>query len=237
VARKRAEQAHFPMIFFEVHHSVMYLAGILKSMLEYSRIQHLTIKYSEAPAALKKDCDGKFFQSGNVLHTIKAGESYVNTHVIWPCERNDEHYAYPFKEICMRLKPDSISQLSLCLALYNSQAGSEDPLEKILHGEKNDSAPAEYADLLQDTFGWLFWEHQFTNILRLFTLDLDEPHELLKQYKRRGCFIKELPPRWNIQGVPVLTSMEENMLDKKHIYRFLLKPAWEIYNCLISPCN
>jgi hypothetical protein len=199
-------------------------------MLDYERIQHYTLKYSEASTALKIDCQEKSFQSGDVLHTIKAGDSYVNTHAVCYTGRDDEVFRYTLREICIRLKPDTIYQLAFCLSLYNSQFKSEEALVNILNGKKNEFAPAEYADLLQETHGWIFWEHQFTNILRLFTLDRDEPHELLKEYKRRGCFIRPLPSWWNIQGIPLLNSMEKNMLDEKCIYRLLLKPAWVIYN-------
>lgn len=199
-------------------------------MQDYTRIEQCTVKFSEASAALLQDCEGKSFNNDDVLHTIKVGESYVNTHAVFGDGRNDTDYSYTFRDICIQLQPLTIYQLALCLSLFNSQYKSEEPLLKVLNGKKNDSAPIEYADLLQETYGWIFWEHQFTNILRLFSLDRDEPHELLKQYKRHGWFDSPLHSHWNIHGVSLLYSMEQNMLDEKTIYRLLLKPAWVIYN-------
>jgi len=199
-------------------------------MLYYTRIQQFIVPYSEAPTALETDCQGKNFRNGDLLHSIKAGDSWVNTHIFCHSGRNDEEYGYTFREICVRLQPDTVYRLAFCLALYNSQNKSEEALLQILEGHKNESAPAEFADLLRETCGWLFWEHQFTAILRLFTLDRDEPHRLLVQYKRRGCFDKPVSSSWKIRGTPLLDLMEANMLDKKNIYRLLLKPAWVIYN-------
>ena len=149
-------------------------------MQDYSRIEQCTITLSEASAALLQDCEGKNFKNDAVLHTIKVGESYVNTHAVCGNGRNDTDYTYSFRDICIQLQPKTIYQLAFCLSLFNSQYKSEDPLLKIINSKRNASAPIEYADLLQETYGWIFWEHQFTNILRLFTLDRDEPNELLK---------------------------------------------------------
>jgi hypothetical protein len=128
------------------------------------------------------------------------------------------------------INPKNIYDISLCLALYNSQIFNNDAISKILYRVKNKSLPFEFSEILNETYGWVFWDYQYLNILRLFTLDKDLPNSILREYRKYGINKAiELAPNWNISGKNILESIEDNMAQKNGVYRLLMKPAWEIY--------
>lgn len=44
--------------------------------------------------------------------------------------------------------------------------------------------PCVYAKLLEETRGWVFWDYQFQNILKLFTVDQRLPALIPKEYRK-----------------------------------------------------
>jgi hypothetical protein len=203
-------------------------------VFDYARIEELVIRYGYAPATLKQSCDGCGYSDDTMLHTIKSGSEYFNTHSIERMEMPDVTFGYSYKDICGLLKPQDVYGFAFCLALYNSQSAGDEALEKVLCGTLNEHVPIEYSALLRDTNGWLFWEYQFINILRLFTSDRDEPSRILKDYKKYKGSKPVLCSEWKLNGIPIQESMEKNMLQKGGIYRLLLKPALAAYTwCML----
>lgn len=194
-------------------------------MFDLTRIEELVIKYGDAPPALRHLCDGGDYSRDTVLSAIRIGCEYINVHSLYRMEKPDTTFEYSYRTLCSLLEPRDIYSFAFCLSLYNSQAGDGESLRKVLDGVMNDHVSEEYAALLKDTNGWLFWDFQFTNILRLFTQDRDEPSRILKDYQKHESSRSVLCPEWKLNGLPILELMENDMLQRGSIYRLLLKPA------------
>ena len=192
-------------------------------MKNYSKITEVVRPFGGSPKELQADCIDKMFTDNTMIHSIKIGEKHVNTRIY----RSDEKYKYTFSNICTLLKPKNIYDFSFCLSLYNSQHINTLAIEKYFGNEKN-KAPKEYSYLLKDTHGWLFWEYQFINILRLFTLDRDLPNNILNDYRKDKTSIEKITNNWLIGNDNIINSMENNMLQKGVIYRLILKLGKEI---------
>lgn len=196
-------------------------------MKNYSKITEIVRPFKGSPKELQEDCLDKMFTDNTMIHTIKIDKKYINTRVY----RSDEKYKYTFPYICTILKPDTIYDFALSLSLYNSQAVNTSAIEKYLENKKN-NAPKEYSYLLKETNGWLFWEYQFVNILRLFTLDRDLPNNILREYRKDKTAIDKITQDWFIDQENIILSMENNMMQKGMIYRLILKSGKEIIEAL-----
>jgi hypothetical protein len=196
-------------------------------MNNYSKITEIIRPFKGSPKGLQADCIDKMFTDDTIIHSIKIGDKYINTRIY----KKDENFKYKLNEICTLIKPKNIYDFALSLTLYNSQDVNTTAIEAYL-SNKNNIAPKEYSYLLQETKGWILWEYQFINILRLFTLDRDLPNNILKDYKKDKKNIKNITDTWLIDNENIISSMERNMLQKGMIYRLILKLGKEISDAL-----
>lgn len=196
-------------------------------MNNYSKITEIIRPFKGSPKGLQADCIDKMFTDDTIIHSIKIGEKYINTRIY----KKDENFKYNLNEICTLIKPKNIYDFALSLTLYNSQDVNTTAIEAYL-SNKNNIAPKEYSYLLQETNGWIIWEYQFINILRLFTLDRDLPNNILKDYKKDKKTIKNITDTWLIDNENIISSMEKNMLQKGMIYRLILMLGKEISDAL-----
>jgi hypothetical protein len=192
-------------------------------VLDFNKIEEVIINRKDLSESFISDYTNEN-KKVERYQAIKAGNILINVNSY------KEEMQNSFKHICEVYNPNSIYEIALCLALYNSQVFDNKAISKILYRIENKTLPFEYKEMVKETYGWVFWDYQFLNILRLFTLDRDMPNSILKEYKKYG--IKKaitLVSNWNISGKNILESIEDNMAQKNEIYRLLMKPAWEIY--------
>ena len=93
-----------------------------------------------------------------------------------------------------------------------------------------EAPPTEYSFLVRDTMGWVFWDYQFCNILRLFTLERDLPYEILGEYKRNRLDAIQRTQRWEIGGDNIILSIEKNMMQPYSVFRLILKSGKAIFD-------
>lgn len=202
-------------------------------MLTYSKIKEITFPYNELPSNLKLKYNFEITTQDAMISALKIGETYINIHPLSKSDILNPLDRYSFTSICNIFSPENIYDFALCLALYNSQNINNDAIRKILNKSQNKFVPKEYSSLLKDTFGWVFWDYQFENILRLFTLDRDLPSQILTKYNiSREKIIDKYNNDWTIDDKNIFISIEENMAQPKVVYRLLMKPAWEIIQAM-----
>jgi len=141
----------------------------------------------------------------------------------------DADFIYRFSEICNCRKPASVYDFAFCLALYNSQGAGSEGVTNILEGKKNKKVHREYAKLLEETRGWVFWDYQFQNILKLFTVDQRLPALIHKEYRKDRTRVIRIPSEWTIDGLPIIEVLESDMFQPGTIYSLILKPAWALF--------
>lgn len=84
-------------------------------MLDYMKIEELTLLYRDASPSLLLDCADKGFTPETEVHTIRAGNLYINTHDVNAPGIRDADFIYRFSEICNRRKPALVYDFSLCI--------------------------------------------------------------------------------------------------------------------------
>lgn len=193
-------------------------------MFDYSKIDDVICQYSKCPIELKEDCVNKDISDNTIVHAIKVGNKFLNSHAY----NENETYKYSYRDICNTLNPKNIYDFTFCLALYNSQSINQTAINKIFKNENN-YPPTDYEYLLKDTSGWVFWDYQFMNILRLYTIEKDIPNIVYNDYKRNRVDAIKNSNDWLIGDKKIIESMEENMLQKYSIFRFILKIGKQIY--------
>jgi len=191
-------------------------------MLDYTCIEEVEFTFANRPKEIDEDCIGKGFTSDMIIKSIKIGDKYINTH-----ERTEIiDYKYKLVDICNAVNPENELQFGLCLALYNSQESGFEAVDKYLLS--HNMAPYEFSYLLNDTKGWLVWDYQFINILRLFTMDRDLPFTILNEYKRFGKS-DSVPMDWIVGNESVIEVMEKCQFDRKKIYRLNLMQSRGVF--------
>jgi hypothetical protein len=198
-------------------------------MLNYTEIDEVTLLYRDASPSLLVDCEDKGFTPETLIHTLRVGNLYLNSHDVEVPGVRDSDFLYRFSEICNHRRPASVYDFAFCLALYNSQGGGSEGVTNILGRKINDKAHIEYAKLLNETQGWIFWDYQFENILKLFTYDRRLPALIHKEYRKDRTRVISIPSDWKIDGLPVIKVLESDMFQPGTIYSLILKPAWALF--------
>lgn len=196
-------------------------------MFDYSKIEDVILQYKDCPDALKVDCITKGISNFNFIHAIKIGNTFLNSFGY------DEKivYKYSYKDICVALTPRTIYDFTFCVTLYNSQAFDQSAIEKAFHSVRND-APADYDYLLKETNGWVLWDYQFTNIIRLYTSERDLPGKVHLAYRRDRLNAIKLCKGWLMDGKNIIESIEENMMQIHSVFRFVLKSGKQAFYSL-----